>query len=361
MGDQKASYMNNSINKYLTDYENQIITMQLNITNLSNFDRKIIFTDLLNDKELFNNFKLKEIEKRMSIFFNEIRGISVKPNKMSLLIKKSEEENMIVSLTHFDYNKFYISPLMFPYTFKSNSLYLKINYDLYNNRFSFPETRMKEIESSAGYLYGFNKSKHTFFLSNLMFFNLGLKDLELLTKYKNSKSILDTKRKQHEKDFKLEIAKNLTERPFIFRENFSYDIINKVALQISHKIIENSVDTNDCSNELKCGLPIVDSQNRLKLYYLYNITNLAKKEVCYFKLGSTLVHSINSLFLHNKLFFRKIFLTEPFSYQFNFEIGNVYNLGKEDLKIHEKLLVHNFRGINSPSRKAVIHEGKFLF
>ncbi len=59
---------------------------------------------------------------------------------------------------------------------------------------------------------------------------------------------------------------------------------------------------------------------------------------------------------------RKIFITDPLTYQFNFEVGNVTNLRgpSENLKIHEKLYVHNFRGIMTPSRKAVVDEGNLM-
>ena len=342
-------------------YGEQDINLLLNISNLTDIDRKIIFNDVVTDKNLFINFKFKEIEKRLRIFMDEIRGSSVKPNAIYTHIKGENEENVLSSSSSFDYNRFYMSPLLYPYTFKSNSIYLKGNYSIFNNRFTSPESRIKEDEVSAGVEYSQKASKFSYFFSKLLFFNLGMQNLELEAKFKGSSSDRDIKRKQTSKVFKLILSKNFIERPFIFRENFNYDKISKLNVQYSHKLINNYVDEFNCSSELISKLPHEDSQHHLKLSYLYNISNMNNRNVSYLKIGSSLVHSLNSVFVMNKVFYRKFFFTNPFTYQFNFEIGNVTNLkeNNDKLKIHERLFVYNFRGIVNPSRKIILEEGKY--
>jgi hypothetical protein len=210
---------------------------------------------------------------------------------------------------------------------------------------------------SAGVEYSQKASKKSFFLSKLLFFK---NNFELETKFKSSFSEKDIKRQQNSKVFKVILSKSFRERPFIFRENNSYDNLNKLNLQYAHKIINNYVDEYNCSPELISKLPQEDSQHHVKLSYLYNISNFGDKNVAYFKMGSSLVQSLNSLYVKNKIFFRKFFFTNPFTYQFNFEMGNVTSLKQpsDALKIHERLFVHNFRGIMNPSRKIIVEEGK---
>jgi hypothetical protein len=338
-------------------YGDQEVKLLLNITNLNDIDSKTIFNSILKDKNLFNNFKFGEIEKRLRIFMDEIRGVSLKPHILYANIKSTEEENVLSSTSSFDYNKLYFSPLLYPYLLRSNSIYLKGNYSVFNNRFSSPSSFIQEDEMSAGVEYSQKASKKSFFLSKLLFFK---NNFELETKFKSSFSEKDIKRQQNSKVFKVILSKSFRERPFIFRENNSYDNLNKLNLQYAHKIINNYVDEYNCSPELISKLPQEDSQHHVKLSYLYNISNFGDKNVAYFKMGSSLVQSLNSLYVKNKIFFRKFFFTSPFTYQFNFEMGNVTSLKQpsDALKIHERLFVHNFRGIMNPSRKIIVEEGK---
>jgi hypothetical protein len=339
-------------------YGDQEVNLLLKITNLTEVDKKTIFSTILKEKNLFNNFKFAEIEKRLRIFMDEVRGVSLKPHVLYANIKSTEEENVLSTTSSFDYNRLYFSPLLYPYTMKSNAIYLKGNYCLFNNRFSSPKSLIQEDELSAGVEYSQNASKKSFFVSKLLFFN---NNYELETKFKSSFSERDIKRIQNSKVYKLIISKHFRERPFIFRENVNYDNISKLNLQYSHKIVNNFIDEHNCSTELISKLPQEDSQHHLKLSYLYNISNFSEKNVAYLKLGSSLVQSLNSLYVKNKIFFRKFFFTGPFNYQFYFELGNVQSLRQpnEALKIHERLFIHNFRGILNPSRKSIVEEGKF--
>jgi hypothetical protein len=339
-------------------YGEQDINLLLNISNLTELDRKIIFTDIIKDKNLFTNFKFKELEKRLRIFMDEIRSNSVKPYVIYAHIKGEKEENVLTSVSSFNYNKLNMSPIVFPYLYKSNSIYQKINYTLFNNRFSNTKSIFQEQELSTGINYSQKFSKLSYFISNLFFLKIGEQNLEFITKFQVSNADKDIKRKQNSKVFKAILSKNFNERPFIFRENYNFDHINKLNLEYSHKIISNQVDEYNCSSELLSKLPLIDSQHHLKLYYLNHISN--SKNISYLKVGSSIVNSLNSLFVKSKLSYRKFFFTNPFNYQVNFELGNVTNLkGENDnLRIHEKLFVSNFRGIVNPSRKIVLEEGK---
>lgn len=338
-------------------YGDQEVKLLLNITNLTEIDQKTIFTSILKDKNLFNNFKFGEIEKRLRTFMDEIRGVSLKPHVLYANIKSTEEENVLSSVSSFDYNKLYFSPLLFPYLLRSNSIYVKGNYSVFNNRFSSPSSFIQEDEMSAGVSYSQKASKKSFFLSKLLFFK---NNYELETRFTSSFSEKDIKRQQNSKVFKVILSKSLKERPFIFRENNSFDNIFKFNVQYAHKIINNYVDEYNCSTELISKLPQEDSQHHLKLSSVYNISNFGDKNVAYFKLGSSFIQTLNSSYLKHKLFFRKFFITNPFTYQFNFEMAQVMGLKQttDSLKIHEKLFVHNFRGIMNPSRKIIVEEGK---
>lgn len=340
-------------------YGDQDINLNMDISNVTPLDRKIIFNDIVKDKNLFLNFKLREIDKRLRILMNEIRGSSLKPHVLYAHIQGGNEENVLTSISAFDYNRLYLSPLLFPYTYKSNSIYLKLNYSPYNNRFTKQNSSFKEDELSTAVEYSQKASKLAYCLANHMFLK---NNFELETKFKTSKSERDIKRKQTSGVFKFILSKNFLERPFIFRENFTFDELSKLNFQYAHKIINNYVDEYNCSSELISKLPQEDSQHHFKVSYLYNIANLADHNISYFKVGSSLVQSLNNLYLKNKIFYRKFFFTSPFVYQFNFEIGNVTNLksANENLRIHERLFIYNFRGIANPSRKVILEEGKIV-
>jgi hypothetical protein len=341
-------------------YGEQEMSITLNLLNATTKDNNIILNNIIRDENFFKNFRFREIEKKLKIFMDEIRNNSLKPYCLMANIKNTPIENNLVSNSEFEYNKFYLTPLLFPYLIKQNSFFFKGNYAIYNSRFQTTSSAMKEDELSACVEYSQKASKLSYFLSSLLFFNIGNNMMELDTKFKTSKSERDIKRKQNTSVFKAILSKNFIERPFIFRENIRFDEINKLNFQYAHKIIKNYVDEFNCSPELISKLPQEDSQHHLKLFYVYNKTNFESGDVSYLKLGTSVINTLNSTYLKSKLFYRKFFFSSPFIYQFNCELGNVSNLNGVDdnLRIHEKLFIHGFRGVVNPSRKVIMEEGK---
>lgn len=344
-------------------YGDQEVTLAFKLVNTTSRDKQIIFNQIFQDQKNLDQFPLRELEKRLRFFMDEIRNNSLKAKSLNAYIKQSPIENELLVNTEFGYNKFYLSPLPFYYLTKSNSAFIKFNYSIYNNRFSNKEedsTRIKEDEISSSIEYCGKTSKVSYALSNLMFFRLNEKIFELETKFKKSKSEKDIKRRETSGVFKIILSNNFNERPFIFRENMFYDNVNKLSLQYSHKVVKNYLDEFNCSPMLISNLPLEDSQHHVKLYYTWNKANLDNGNVSYFKAGSSLVHTLNSTFVKNKIFFRKFFFYEPFTYQLNIEAGNVTNVKDrcENLRIHEKLFLYNFRGIENPSPKIILEEGK---
>ena len=343
-------------------YGDQEINLAFHLLNTTNRDRHIIFDHIFVNQDVFNKFPLRELEKRLRFFMDEIRNNSLKAKSLNVHIKQSPIENELLVNSEFGYNKFYISPIPFYFLTKSNSAFIKFNYLLFNNRFPKDEnkTTVKENEISSRIEYSAKTSKLSYNISNLTFLGFKEEIFELETKFKKSKSERDYKRRQTSGVFKTTLSKNFNERPFIFRENLYYDNVNKLNLQYSHKVIKNYLDEFNCSSQLISNLPLEDSQHHLKIFYIWNKINLENENALYFKAGSSLVNTLNSTFLKNKIFFRKFFFFKPVTYQLNIEVGNVTNLKdkNENLRIHEKLFVYNFRGIENPSPKILIEEGK---
>lgn len=353
--------MSDDIKEIYNIYGDELIKLNLNLNNTTSTDKKIIDEVLLKDKDYWNNFKFKELPKRLRLLMDNIRDYSLKPSELNVNIKSSSlGENIFSADSLFNYKKFYMSPMVFYYFVKPNSILFKVNYSAYNNRFNLPnKAKTQEDEVSIGLEYGHNTNKTSFFIQNHTFLN---NNFDLLGKLKSSKSEQDIKRKESSNVAKITLSKNFNERPFIFRENFQLDSLNRLNLQFSHKVIKNFIDEQNCSPELISNIPEEDSVFRLKLSYLNSVVNHSENNVSCFKVGTSLINSLNSLYLRNRLFYRKLFFTSAFKYQFNVDMGNVMNLkgNTNDLKIHERLFVHNFSGIFNPSRKIVINEGKKL-
>jgi hypothetical protein len=345
-------------------YGDQEVNLAFHLLNTTTRDRNIIFNQIFGDQDIFNKFPLRELEKRLRFFMDEIRNNSLKAKSLSVYVKQSPAENELLVNSEFGYNKFYISPIPFYFLTKSNSAFIKFNYLVFNNRFPKEENKtvVKEDEISSSFEYSAKTSKLSYNFSNLTFFAFNEEIFELETKFKKSKSERDYKRRQTSGVFKTTLSKNFNERPFIFRENLYFDNVNKLNLQYSHKVIKNYLDEFNCSPGLISNLPLEDSQHNFNIFYIWNKVNLENGNVAYFKAGSSLVKSLNSTFLRNKIFFRKLFFFKPVTYQLNIEAGNVTNImdKNENLRIHEKLFVHNFRGIENPSPKILMEEGKIL-
>ena len=344
-------------------YGEQEVNLAFKLLNTTPRDKHIILNHIFLDKNNFTAFPLRELEKRLKFFMDEIRSNSLRAKSLNVYIKQSPNENELLVNSEFGYNKFYLSPLPYYFLKKPNSAFIKLNYSIYNNRFPIEENShlVKEDEISSSIEYSANNSKLSYNLSNKCFLSTNLGDVyELETKFKKSKSDKDIKRRQTQGVFKTILSKNFNERPFVFRENLIYDDVNKLSLQYSHKLIKNYLDEFNCSPRLISDLPLEDSQHHLKLFYTWHKADFDSKNVSYFKAGSSLINTLNSTYLRNKIFFRKLFIYEPFTYQLNIEAGNVTSLKdkNENLRIHEKLFVNNFRGIENPSPKILTEEGK---
>ena len=343
-------------------YGDQEVNLAFKLLNTTPRDKHIILNHIFLEKNNFTAFPLRELEKRLKFFMDEIRNSSLRAKSLNVFIKQSQNENELLVNSEFGYNKFYLSPLPYYFLKKPNSAFIKFNYSIYNNRFSQENsTLVKEDEISSSIEYSGNTSKLSYNLSNMTFFSFNNQSnvFELETKFKKSKSDKDIKRRQTQGVFKTILSKNFNERPFIFRDNLYYDDVNKLSMQYSHKVIKNYLDEFNCSPFMISNLPLEDSQHHLKLFYTWHKADIESKNLSYFKAGSSLINTLNSTYIKNKIFFRKFFIFEPFTYQLNIEAGNVTNLKNknENLRIHEKLFVNNFRGIENPSPKILMEEG----
>ena len=121
------------------------------------------------------------------------------------------------------------------------------------------------------------------------------------------------------------------------------------------------------------NLPEHDSTFNIKLLYEKNILKKEGKTEnnSLTKISSEVINSLNTLYLKNKIFLRKLFnLNSMMQVQFNLESAFLFNINNfyhniraklqkdryikpknDDYKIHEKLYAYNFKGILNPSKK----------
>ena len=352
------------INQVLQEYaEQQIEKLDIHLKNVTERDRKIIFK--INSKaEIMEDLRLKNLMKRFVNFYENIKAFSSKPEVMNAYLHAGSGENHLKLDITFNYKKYQLNPISFPFLIRSNSIFLKNNFMWYNNWFDNPEDKdnkdsyIKECNFGVGVEYNYNKSKKSIQFYNSLFFD---KNYELDTLFKKYTSDLDIKRKQSTSVIKFSLRKNLEERPFIFRDNATIDNINRLSIEIGNKSINNIIDENSCSPELQFQTPPQDLQYFLKASYEKNNADFSTADVLNFKLSTGLFYSLNSLYLKSKLFVRKFFfINDMITYQMNLEAGNILNLNRnsKDLKIHEVFLHNNFKGVSNPSPKIVISEGK---
>ena len=358
------------INQALSDYSEQTINkLDIKLKNVTERDKSIIFK--INPLELImEDLKLKHLMKRFVSFYENIRNLSTKPEVMNTYISAGTEENHLQLDITFNYKKFQLNPISYPFLMKPNSIYLKNNYLWFNNWFKVhddndSETKsdntnamVKECNFGIGFEYNYNKSKMSVLLYNSLFFE---NNYEVDTIFKKSASNLDIKRKQISSVFKVALRKNLHERPFIFRDNAVYDNINRFNFELGNRTINNIIDENSCSTELQFQTPAQDSQFFVKASYEKINSEFQNSNISNFKISTGLYKSLNSFFLKNKIFLRRFFFLNDFiMYQFNFEAGNILNLNrdKKELKIHELFLNTNFKGVVNPSPKVVMSVGK---
>lgn len=293
------------------------------------------------------DFYFKELPNKIKNYFEVATKPSQKISDVDVKVSKdtSRESNGVNINVKFDYNNLYLSPFDYFYLYRSNSNIAKVNYAMYNKRFP-PNNIVKkqpinENEISCGILYNASKDKKTYFANNATYF---LNDAyKILSSIKFSKNDF-----LYENGFKVQFIKNLGVKPsFIFREYLPFDPINRLCFQISQKSI-NSLNSKD--NSL---IPEHDSHLRAKLSYEKNNLDVTKFQNYNLKVSFSLIKSLNSFFLKNKIFLRKIFDFGNFKYQLNGEVSNIKSLTSKDVNdfnLNEKIYINNFRGVSFPSR-----------
>ncbi len=376
------------INQAFQDYAEQPLDkLDITLKNVTPKDQEIIYR-INNKKKIMKDLQLKHLMKRFVTFYENIRDNSNRPEVMNTYIAGSSEENHLKLDITFDYKKYQLAPISYPFLQKPNSIFIKTNYMYLNNWFTSPNTTsntsnasttsntsnasssspenselgqlptIRECDFGLGVDYNYNKSKQSFSLYNTLFFD---HNYEFESLFKMYRSNLDIKRKQKSSILKFILHKNLEERPFIFRGKAGFDRINRLSFELGNKNIDNIIDENSCSPELQVQTPAQDSQLYLRAIYERNQVDFSSLDVLSFKASSGVYKSLNSLFLKTKVFLRKFFfINELVTYQMNMEVGNIVNLNKDakELKVHELFLNNNFKGVVNPSPKAVVMEGK---
>ena len=113
-------------------------------------------------------------------------------------------------------------------------------------------------------------------------------------------------------------------------------------------------ETTNIKNEIVTNLPEQDSQLITKVSYENNKLphNTLYNE--YFKISTSFIKSLNSFYMKNSMFYRKIIpIAKNILTQFNFEGANLFNISKNPntaLKVHEKLYMYSCKGIMNPSK-----------
>lgn len=256
----------------------------------------------------------------------------------------------------FSYSKIFLSPFEYSYFKKPNGLkgqinYLKLISENKNNL-------INKNQLSCGVEYCQRKQKKGFFVQNVIYF---FKPLEIVLTYKYSKCENDIKRKSTIFSNKLSFIYNFCKRQIdkLEKEMFPFEPISHLNFQIMNKTINNNPEnlgTSAIPNDIITNLPDEDSQFIAKISYENNKLPPNTMNNSFLKISLSLIKSLNSFYMNNKIFMRKIIpLTSYLISQFNFEGGLLINLLKGQsnsaLKVHEKLYVHNFKGIINPSKK----------
>jgi hypothetical protein len=336
------------LKRLMNEYKDTYLSAKLDIINSNKGDERIICSKLINS-ENFHNIPLKSLEDKLYSLGTKIEANSHKTTKLNAEITGNIREGKLIIISEHNMKRFYFTPLYFNYLSKPNTFFIKANYSLFNRHFNKRSdiTRESELSSIAG--FNFNKNKFFYSISDTFYL---ANNFELQALAKSSKMVYEVNRRQTNNSYKIVLSRNFNQRPFIFRENNKFDIVDKLNLQYSHKIIKNYIGEN-YSPEIYSKIPQQDSQHHFKICYLKNMSIFNEDQVSILKMSSSLIKTLNSTYLKNRLFYRQIFFSNPLLYQFNLEIGNVTNIkGENDqLKLHEKLYVFNFKGVENPSCK----------
>jgi hypothetical protein len=351
-----------SIQRLISLVPSRPISLNFQMLKINKEDNDLIFNRLIQNSKIFENFEFKDIESKLKFLENLVKENSNRAKSLSFNVTGKNLDNIKTYCEISDKN-YYISPLQLNYFLNPNALKLKANFQIFNNRFSLnPNTIAKEDQISLGIQLSHIaqsalKIKKSFYISNLLFLYY---KYEFEAKFKVSDQNLDLRRSKQNNSIKFLLSRNFNERPFLFRENLNYDHVNKINFQYAHKFVTNRVDERNSSTEFLAKLPREDVEKHFKLFYLLNKANLKERSVTFFKASTSLIFSLNSTYIKNKLFMRKFLIFDPLTIQSNFELGNIVNL-KDDvknLKVHERFFINNFRGIENPSYGIKSKDGK---
>lgn len=345
--------MEKDVNEAFKLYGEQLIDLlEFQINKITHKDLSILQRILPN--EFSNKFVLNNLNDKIIQFFQSIRNYSTKPNTMNCFVKAGDKENHLIVDVDFLYDKYYFFPINFPYLIRKNYFSLKRVWNIKTDYSEDNSSRIKENNLFYGFDYNYAKSKKSFLLSNTTYFKPEY-NIELDCLVKMSTSPKDVKRTQTSSVGKIILRKNFEEKSFIFRDINEIENINRINFEIGHKIISNKIDQYNCSPDIIANVPEQDSSQYLKISYEKFLFNDFRKSM-YFNASSSLINTINSLYLKHKLFMRKFFDFSSILVQLNVELGLINSLSDRDVRLHDKFSLNNFKGIQSPSKKISVLE-----
>lgn len=260
-----------------------------------------------------------------------------------------------------DNKKVFITPVDYYYLKKQNAIKGQINLSTFNHRNEIKEGKshfVKENITFVGAEFCQRKNKKIYFFGNEIFLP---RSYQFIMKYKEyHKAENDLKRKSNNIGLQINLIKNLSGQNQIFIGDSPLSSVHRINIQLSNKSITNFFEKNLSSaypNEIITNLPDQDTKMSLKISYDENFIYKNFSNSC-LNLSSALVKSVNSFYLKNKFFIRKLFsLNNYFHYQINCGAANLINMSPKInnlLKVHEKLYIYNFKGIINPSPKITV-------
>ena len=346
--------MEKDINEAFKLYGTQTIdNLEFLIKDISKKDLGILQRILSNQNG--NKIVLKNLDDKIMQFFQSIRDYTSKAHTMNCFVRSGYLENHLIVDVDLQYEKSYFAPINYPYLIKKNFFSVKRIWNLFLDNNKENTAFVNENNLAFGFNYDYSKPKKSIFLSNTSYLNNNNLEIEAMVKMSNATK--DTKRGQTTSVGKIKITKNLEEKSFIFRDINELIDINRINLEIGHKTTKNRIDQYNCSPEIIANVPEQDSNQYIKASFeKFGFEDFRKN--FHFYASSSLNNSINSVYLKNKLFLRKFYDLSSFIFQLNVELGLINSLTNKDIKIHEKFMINNFKGIVSPSKKVSLNENQ---
>ena len=356
------SDLENKINKYAL---HKLQNTNYDFNNLNDIDKRIMILYMNTNFQKENISEIIQSYKRLLEF---IRKYTLKIEKMTVNIKKSNEIDSLNTTTSLLYKKFYISPVSnYNYIKNPNTISVKANYsirNIFNKKQESKENKSLIIynESSIGFDFKYNKLQKDLYFQNISFLK---NNYELLFKFTTSRGYRNTNRRQTSVTNKVAFTKNFTSRSFLFRDFPEFDNINALSLVCGHKLINNYIDFNSSSKQLIAGTPSQDSIGYVGIVYENNSLNsqvaqrlvsaseiISNKDntINNFKASLKYKSSLNSNYAVLKCFYRKIFyIGNSIIWQSNVESYNIKPLlDTKLLKSHETIDINDFKGVSNP-------------